>query len=189
MKRYRCIVLLSLLVFVPTGCHKDANKSSTAVNTSDKSAHPRTQSALSSDNLLGMVVGITDGDTIVVLDSNDQFHDIRLKGIDAPELRQAFGETSRAYLARLLAGKEVTIEWQKRDRYGRVVGKVTLDGRDICLEQIKAGLAWHYKKFENEQSETDQNLYAAAEQYTRSQKLGLWSESAQISPWDFRAAH
>jgi endonuclease YncB( thermonuclease family) len=188
MKRYQCVVLLSLLVFFPAGCHKDASTNPRAVNASgDNSAHIARQSALLGGTLLAIVVGITDGDTVVVLDSDDQFHEIRLKGIDAPELRQVFGDISRAYLARKLAGKEVTIEWQKRDRYGRLVGKVLLDGRDICLEQIKAGLAWHYKKFENEQDEADQNLYAEAEQYTRSQRWGLWRESNQIPPWDFRA--
>jgi endonuclease YncB( thermonuclease family) len=39
----------------------------------------------------------------------------------------------------------VTIEWSKHDRYRRIVGKVMLDGRDICLEQVRVGMAWHYK--------------------------------------------
>lgn len=190
MKRHHCVVLLSILVFWAAGCHKEASKNQRAVNASgDNHAHITRHSAPLGGTLQAIVIGITDGDTVVVLDSNDQFHEIRLKGIDAPELRQAFGDISRAYLARKLAGKEVTIESQKRDRYGRLVGKVILDGRDICLEQIKAGLAWHYKKFENEQNDTDRNLYAEVELYTRSQRLGLWRESTQISPWDFRAEH
>jgi endonuclease YncB( thermonuclease family) len=150
MKRHHCVVLLSILVFLAAGCHKEASKNQRAVNASgDNRAHITKHSAPLGGTLQAIVIGITDGDTVVVLDSNDQFHEIRLKGIDAPELRQAFGDISRAYLARKLAGKEVTIESQKRDRYGRLVGKVILEGRDVCLEQIKAGLAWHYKKFEN----------------------------------------
>ena len=62
-----------------------------------------------------------------------------------------------------MAGKQVTIEYDKRDRYGRIVGKVLHDGIDLCLEQIKAGFAWHYKKYQHEQSLEDQRLYADAE--------------------------
>jgi endonuclease YncB( thermonuclease family) len=190
MKRRHCIILLLGLVLLLTGCYKEKSKSARTVNTSsDNGAQALRQSVPSNTTLVAMVVGITDGDTVVVLDSADRFNEIRLKGIDAPELRQAFGDASRVYLARKLAGKEVAVESQKRDRYGRLIGKVSLDGRDICLEQIEAGLAWHYKKFENEQNEADQNLYAEAEQYARSQRLGLWRESTQIPPWDFRLEH
>ncbi len=59
-----------------------------------------------------------------------------------------------------MAGQQVTIEYQKRDRYGRIVGKVLLDGVDACLEKIKTGFAWHYKKYQHEQSPEDRRLYA-----------------------------
>jgi endonuclease YncB( thermonuclease family) len=127
-----------------------------------------------------------DGDTIELLDDQRTSYRIRLKGIDAPEKRQAFGKVSRENLAVMLAGKVVIVEWQKYDRNGRIVGKILADGRDVCLEQIKAGLAWHYKDFEEEQSEADRQLYSEAESEARSQKLGLWVESSQIPPWDFR---
>ena len=67
---------------------------------------------------------------------------------------------SHKHLASLVAGQQVTIEYQKRDRYGRIVGKALLDGIDACLEQIKAGFAWHYKKHQHEQSPEDRRLYA-----------------------------
>ena len=71
------------------------------------------------------------------------------------------------------------MEWQNRDRYGRLIGKIRLDKRDILpLEQIQARLA-----FENEQNEADQILYAKPVQYARSQRLGLWREAIQIPPW------
>jgi len=98
------------------------------------------------DTLTGKVVKITDGDTIYVLDANYTQHKIRLAGIDAPERKQAYGLASRKHLASIVAGQQVTIEYKKRDRYGRIVGKVLLDGIDACLEQVKAGFAWHYKK-------------------------------------------
>ncbi len=98
------------------------------------------------DSLTGKVVKITDGDTLYVLDANYKEHKIRLAGIDAPERKQAYGLASRKHLASVVAGQQVTVEYQKRDRYGRIVGKVLLDGIDVCLEQVKAGFAWHYKK-------------------------------------------
>ncbi len=98
------------------------------------------------DTLTGKVVKITDGDTLYVLDGNYQQHKIRLAGIDAPERKQAYGLASRKHLASIVAGKRVRVKYQKRDRYGRIVGKVWVGDVDACLEQIKTGFAWHYKK-------------------------------------------
>ncbi len=115
------------------------------------------------DTLTGKVAKITDGDTLYVLDANYKEHKIRLAGIDAPERKQAYGLASRKHLASIVAGKQVTVEYQKRDRYGRIVGNVLLDGIDVCLEQVKAGFAWHYKKYQHEQTSTHctiQGFYA-----------------------------
>ncbi len=85
------------------------------------------------DTLTGKVVKITDGDTLYVLDANYKDHKIRLAGIDAPERRQTYGLASRKHLASLVAGKQVTVEYDKRDRYGRIVGKVLHDGIDVLF--------------------------------------------------------
>jgi len=140
----------------------------------------------SADTLTGKVVKITDGDTLYVLDANYKEHKIRLAGIDAPERKQAYGLASRKHLASIVASKQVTIEYQKRDRYGRIVGKVLLDGIDACLEQVKAGFAWHYKKYQHEQSLEDQRLYADAETKARDGRLGLWRENNPNPPWEHR---
>ena len=134
----------------------------------------------------GKVVKIVDGDTITILDSTNAQHKIRLAGIDAPEHNQAFGQVSKDNLAGLVFGKLVAIEYDKVDRWGRLVGKVGIEGNDECLEQIKAGLAWHYKEYAREQSPADQKLYANAEQEARQQKRGLWQDSNPTAPWDFR---
>ncbi len=128
--------------------------------------------AASADSLTGKVVKITDGDTLYVLDANYKEHKIRLAGIDAPERKQAYGLASRKHLLSIVAGKQVTVEYQKRDRYGRIVGKVLFDGIDVCLEQVKAGFAWHYKKYQHEQSLEDQRLYADTEIRAREGRLG-----------------
>ncbi len=138
------------------------------------------------DTLTGKVGRVVDGDTLYVLDANYKDHKIRLAGIDAPERRQAYGLASRKHLASIVAGKQVTVEYQKRDRYGRIVGKVLLDGIDVCLEQVKAGFAWHYKKYQHEQSAEDRELYADAENKARNERLGLWRENNPMPPWDYR---
>ncbi len=138
------------------------------------------------NSLTGKVVKIMDGDTLYVLDANYEQHKIRLAGIDAPERKQAYGLASRKHLASIVAGKQVTVEYQKRDRYGRIVGKVLLDGIDACLEQVKDGFAWHYKKHQHEQSLEDQRLYADAENKARGERLGLWRENNPNLPWEYR---
>jgi len=142
--------------------------------------------AVSADTLTGKVIKITDGDTLYALDANHKQHKIRLAGIDAPERKQAYGLASRKHLASIVADKQIRIEYQKRDRYGRIVGKVLLDGIDACLEQVKAGYAWHYKKYQHEQSLEDQRLYANAENQAREERLGLWRENNPTPPWEYR---
>lgn len=136
--------------------------------------------------LTGEVVGITDGDTITLLDSSRIQHKIRLAGIDAPEKRQAFGEQSKQQLADLLFRREVLIEWSKSDRYGRIIGKVFLGKKDVNLTQIASGMAWHYKRYANEQSMTDRGSYAQAEEEAKSKRRGLWKDQNPTAPWDFR---
>ncbi len=75
---------------------------------------------------------------------------------------------------------------QKRDRYDHIVGKVLLNGIDACLEQVKAGFARHYKKYQHEQSLEDQKLYADAEIRARDGRLGLWRENNPNPPWEYR---
>ena len=92
--------------------------------------------------LLAHVVSVSDGDTITVLDDNKQRHVIRLMGIDAPEKAQAFGQKAKQSLSDLVFDKDVSVTWFKRDRYGRTVGQVRIGDTDVCLEQIKRGMAW-----------------------------------------------
>ena len=138
------------------------------------------------DTLIGKFVKVADGDTITVLDSTNTQHRIRLQGIDAPERKQAFGKASRKHLASLVAGKEVTVKWDKRDRYGRIVGFVFVDGKDINLVQIKAGMAWFYRYYQRELTPEDRRLYADAENKARNERLGLWRENNPIPPWEHR---
>jgi endonuclease YncB( thermonuclease family) len=138
--------------------------------------------------LSGRVVRIADGDTITVLDASNTQHRIRLQGIDAPESRQDFGTQSKKKLSGLIFGKNVEVVYDKTDQYGRLVGKILLDGRDINLEQVRAGMAWHYKEYEREQSIEDRELYARAEDEARNARRGLWVDTNPSEPSEFRRA-
>ena len=142
--------------------------------------------ASASKILQGKVVSVADGDTITVLDAEKNQHKIRLQGIDAPEKAQAFGAKSKQALYEMVHGKTVQVSFEKSDKYGRILGKVLLDGQDICHEQIKAGLAWHYKKYQNQQPLVDRDDYSASETAAKNEKLGLWSDPRPVAPWDFR---
>lgn len=143
-------------------------------------------SSAQSDTLLGTVVGLADGDTVTILDASKTQHRIRLAGIDAPEKKQDFGSRSRQSLSELVFQKPVTVEYTKTDRYGRIVGKVLVNNVDASLEQVKRGMAWHYKAYEREQSPVDRVLYAQVEMNARRAHRGLWQDPSPIPPWDFR---
>lgn len=138
------------------------------------------------ETLVGKVVGITDGDTITVIDTDKTEHKIRLMGIDAPEKKQDYGNESKKALSNYIYQKEVTVEYKKQDRYKRKVGKIILGKQDICLQMIKDGMAWHYKDYEKEQSKNDRDLYSQAELKAREAKIGLWQDSKAIAPSAFR---
>jgi endonuclease YncB( thermonuclease family) len=138
------------------------------------------------ETLQGRVVGIADGDTVTVLDSANTQYKIRLMGIDAPEKKQAYGNRSKVALSDLMFNKQVSVEYTKQDKYGRTLGKITVDGIDANLEQVKTGMAWHYKKYQNEQSVDDRLIYAQAEEQARSARLGLWQDTEPTAPWVWR---
>jgi endonuclease YncB( thermonuclease family) len=136
--------------------------------------------------LVGKVVRVVDGDTIDVVDSAMRAHRIRLKGIDAPEKSQAFAIEATRSLASMIIGKEVVVEWNKVDERNRIIGRILVKDRDICLEQIRAGMAWHFKRYQNEQGEQERELYDRFETEARSDRRGLWTDPAPIEPWVIR---
>ncbi len=138
------------------------------------------------ETITGRVVGVADGDTITVLDANKVQHKIRLSGIDAPEKKQPFGNRSKESLSELAFDRTVNVETSKRDRYGRQIGKVLINGRDVNLVQVERGMAWFYRKYQRDQSPNDRRLYEAAEDAARAGKRGLWRDADPVPPWEFR---
>jgi len=134
----------------------------------------------------GRVVGVTDGDTITVLDASKAQHIVRLGGIDAPKRKQPFGSVAKEALSSVVFDRRVEARCWKPDRYGREICSVFVGTRDVGLAMIRDGYAWHYKAFEQEQSAEDRAAYARTEVDARSARKGLWRDAAPVPPWDWR---
>ncbi len=145
-----------------------------------------TASPAAADVLSGRVVGVADGDTLTVLDADKHQHRIRLNGIDAPETGQAFSEVAKQNLSSLVFGRDVSVVWVKADRYGRLVGTVTIASVNVNLEQLRAGLAWYYRDYAADVAAENQVLYSAAEAEARAAKRGLWRDISPLAPWVYR---
>ncbi|MDR1276710.1 MAG: thermonuclease family protein [Candidatus Accumulibacter sp.] len=134
-------------------------------------------SAHARSSLVGRVVRVVDGDTIVVLDARNDRIRVGLVGVDAPERVQAYGEASRRSLANLCAGQPVAVYEMQENRYGYLFGKIYCAGVDATVEQVKLGMAWV-----QDQKSPLYKLQKAAQ----SAKIGLWADSDPIPPWDYR---
>jgi len=127
------------------------------------------------------VVGVSDGDTVKVLTSEKKELRIRLDGIDAPESAQPFGSASKKWLSDQVFGKTVQLYPKELDRYGRTVGRIELDGKNVNLASVRAGMAWWYRQY----APTSKEL-KAAEAEARAAKRGIWSEPRAVAPWEWR---
>jgi micrococcal nuclease len=130
----------------------------------------------------GVVVGVTDGDTITVLHEG-RGEKIRLYGIDTPEKGQAFGKKAKQFTSQMVYGKTVEVQPKDTDRYGRTVALINVGGQSLNEALIKDGLAWVYRKYCKETFCEDWLNFEIVARYG---KIGLWSEPSPIPPWEFR---
>jgi endonuclease YncB( thermonuclease family) len=128
----------------------------------------------------GLVVKIADGDTLTLLTSSNEKIKVRLACIDTPERKQPFGSEAKQALSKLVFQKKALIEVETKDRYGRTVGIVIVDGQNINYELVRQGMAWVYRKY------TDDEILFRLEAQARMKKLGLWSDEKPIEPWSWR---
>lgn len=173
LKRALIVMLCVMTCASVAGCEQAA----TFIGQADGKA--RAQDAVS---FQARVVGITDGDSLTVLDEQNQQHRIRLAEIDAPERGQPWGDRSRQALSALVFSKTISVQQTDTDRYGRVVARVFSDGRDVNRTMVERGDAWAYRQYL-----TDETLIAT-EARARQQGLGLWSMNDQqtVAPWEWR---
>ncbi|MBB4036549.1 endonuclease YncB(thermonuclease family) [Dysgonomonas hofstadii] len=136
-------------------------------------------SLYSQNTIRGKVVKISDGDTVVLRDSTNTQHRIRLDGIDCPERGQAFGNVATNFTRGICAGKDIIVDIIGYDRYKRILGVVWVEDVNLNEELLKAGLAWRYKYNKSEE-------YHRLEQEARKNRKGLWVDKEPIAPWDFR---
>lgn len=128
-------------------------------------------------DITGKIVRVLDGDTVEILAGNVATR-VRLNGIDAPEKAQPFGQRSRLALTAIVGGKTVLAVGEKRDRYGRLLATLMLDGRDINATQVYSGMAWVYR-YKGLATEPE---YLRYERDARTARRGLWSEKEPLEP-------
>jgi endonuclease YncB( thermonuclease family) len=136
--------------------------------------------SLNANSTFGKIVGVSDGDTLTLLDSSKTQHKIRLAQIDAPEKSQDFGSVSKKNLSDICFGKSAVANIETIDKYGRLVAVVFCDGIEANLEQTKSGNAWVYTQYAKDKK------YFEAQISAKESKLGLWIQDNPTPPWEYR---
>jgi endonuclease YncB( thermonuclease family) len=132
------------------------------------------------ERIPGKVIVVINGDTVKFLNNYHQQFEVRLEGVDAPELDQQHGAKAKEALAGMVLGKEIVLGKTGVDRYGRVLGFVLLGPVDVGLQMLEDGWAWHFKKYNSN------SKYRFAEERAKAAHLGLWKSDNVVPPWDYR---
>jgi len=146
--------------------------------------------------LNGVVIKVSDGDTLKLqtheactgnrdCQKGLRVYRIRLSSIDAPESSQPYGAQSASALYRMVAWQPLQVDVQDKDRYGRLVGDVYVDGQLVNEEMVRGGYAWVYQQYNRHPELLD------LEQKARAAKAGLWAlpQQEQMPPWEWRKKH
>ncbi len=137
--------------------------------------------------ITGRVTKVHDGDSVHISPAGEKRIIVRLAAIDAPEIKQSQGLESRNYLRSLILNREVLAQCNKLDKYRRNICVIKHNDRDINLEMLRAGHAWYYTKYKDEQTRTNRRAYNKAESQARRSKIGLWDNAEVQPPWEYRA--
>ncbi len=133
------------------------------------------------DLFTGKISRIVDGDTVIIRGQK-----LRLVAIDSPEMDQDYGEDAKRHLETFV-NRKVVVEYYKRDRYKRIVGKIYYNGFDLGLAQIISGYAWYVDKYEKDLSGfLKQDDYESAQALAKKLKRGLWRDQSPVAPWIYR---
>ena len=131
-------------------------------------------------DMIGVVIAVADGDTLTVQVDQARVK-VRLVDIDAPELKQTFGDQARRSLTELCLNKTATLEERGKDRYGRTLARVHCDGVDANAEQVQKGMAWVFVRY----APKDSPLYGL-EVAAKLSKQGVWEDDEPVPPWEWR---
>lgn len=157
------------------GCHADRAAGTRHCHEGRAAAAPAASEAFS-----GKVVAVKDGDTVEVMRAGKAVR-VRLAEVDAPESRQPYGAQAKKFLSELVFAKTVAVAVTDTDRYGRLVGRLSLEGGvEVNRELVKAGWAWWYKQYSKDAS------LGRLQDEARAARRGLWADPAPVEPWLFR---
>ena len=125
------------------------------------------------------VLRVVDGDTYqVLLYGKKQM--IRVLNVDAPELNQAFGLKAKDSLTNLIQDKTISIEVIKTDLYGRLIAKVSFQGKALDSLLVANGWAWCYAKYNRNE------MLPELQQMAIQSAKGLWQCQQAVPPWIWR---
>lgn len=132
----------------------------------------------------GVVTHVSDGDSLWIRPlAGGEPVEVRLQGIDAPEICQRHGREARAALAALVLHRQVTVRPRARDRYDRVLARVGLDGQDLGGWMVEHGHAW------SDGWRGSGGPYARQQAQAAGTRLGLWRSAGALEPRTFRKGH
>jgi endonuclease YncB( thermonuclease family) len=135
-------------------------------------------------SLFGKVIDVSSGDVITIYNLNRPVR-VKLMGVDAPEMNQAFGDVAKKHLSDLVFEKSVLVEYAGIAADSSLTGRVLLNDADIGAQMIRDGVAWFDPGSGNRLSANDREVYQQSEQAARSEKRGLWQEENPVAPWEF----
>lgn len=137
----------------------------------------------SQTTLTAKVVGVKDGDTVVVIDSLNNQITLRLAEVDCPEKNQPFGTKAKQFTSDQVYLKTIKYVVTDTDRYGRSIAMIYYDSDNkyLSAEIIKAGMGWHYKRYSKSKE------LALFEDNAKKNKIGLWIDNNPINPSEWRS--
>lgn len=140
----------------------------------------RVSPVVADELIAGRVVGVTDGDTVTIRTEAETLK-VRLTGIDTPERGQPFGTKAKQALSGKVFGKDVTLNSSGKDRYGRTLGEIIVDGESVNVWLVRAVWVWRYERYA-----PDDTQLRDAQQAAKRVKLGLWADANPVPPWEWR---
>ena len=188
-------VLLAIFGFAYNGVNSKSSKKRAKTTNSKKSTAARSTKnnslnakVVQNPTILKgyQAVKVSDGDTLNVQKvENGKFTGevikIRMFGIDAPEKSQDYGSESKQALEKMVNGKTLEIEEKNRDRYGRTVAVVYVNGQNVNEEMVKNGNAWWYQEYDKKDTKMQ-----AYQENAKKNKLGLFGKRGYVEPWNYR---